>query len=110
MFVSYWVRPRRPRSGKKETRLRAGKRRASARPVPNESPVFDPDRDLVLRTVAGDRRAFDALAARHAAPLARLLRRYVPNAHEAEDVQQQALARAYERIGSFRGASTFRTW
>jgi RNA polymerase sigma-70 factor (ECF subfamily) len=75
-----------------------------------ETPVSDPDHDLVARTLAGDRRAFDELVARHAAPMTHLVRRYLRDAQEAEDVRQQALARAYEHIGSFREASTFRTW
>jgi RNA polymerase sigma-70 factor (ECF subfamily) len=72
--------------------------------------VDDPDRDLVEAARGGDKKAFDALVRRHAKPLADLVRRYVKDAQRAEDVAQEALVRAFEKLPSFRQGSTFRTW
>lgn len=75
-----------------------------------ESPSADPDLDLVDRFRAGDRRAFDELARRYREPIVGLVRRYVKNDGDAEDVAQRALMRAFEKIDGFRGDSSFRTW
>lgn len=70
----------------------------------------DPDAPEVARAQAGDRAAFDALVAKHQAAIGGLARRYVKNEADARDVAQRAFLRAYEHLGSFRGASSFRTW
>jgi RNA polymerase sigma-70 factor, ECF subfamily len=70
----------------------------------------DPDLPLVERVRAGDRGAFDELVARHGAALCRLVARYVKTPEDAADAAQEALLRAFERIGSFRGEAPFRAW
>lgn len=70
----------------------------------------DPDAELVEQARAGVRGAFDALVARHQDAIAGLVRRYVKNEADSSDVAQRAFLKAYEHLGSFRGASAFRTW
>ena len=61
----------------------------------------DPDETLMARTAAGDRAAFDALAARYLLRLRRAAMRVLGDAAAAEDVAQDALLRAWTRAASF---------
>ncbi len=70
----------------------------------------DPDAERVAAAQRGDRGAFDALVAKYEAPIHGLVRRYVKREADADDVAQRAFLRAFEHIGTFRGASAFRTW
>ena len=70
----------------------------------------DPDREAVARVRGGDKTAFDEVVKRHWAGVRRLVRRYVQNDEDAKDVAQSAFVRAFERIDTFRGDSSFRTW
>jgi RNA polymerase sigma-70 factor, ECF subfamily len=65
---------------------------------------------LVERSRSGDRAAFDALVRTHGPRLHQIVMRYVRNEDDAKDVVQLALVRAFERIASFRGDSSFATW
>ncbi len=69
----------------------------------------DDDDALVKRAQAGDARAKDDLAKRHLPVLARIVRRYVRDA-DAEDVAQKAMLRALDKLETFRGESSFRSW
>lgn len=71
---------------------------------------LDEDAPLVARARSGDRAAFDALVVRHARSVARLARRVVGNAEDAEDVVQETFVRVYQHLANFRGQATFRTW
>jgi RNA polymerase sigma-70 factor, ECF subfamily len=70
----------------------------------------DSDAEIVERFRAGDRVAFDELWHRHEASIRHLAMRYLKNEDEARDLAQRAFMRAYEKLDSFRGESTFRTW
>lgn len=74
------------------------------------SPGPDPDAALVEEARSGARGAFDALVARHQEAIGALVRRYVKNEADMRDVTQRAFLKAFEHLGSFRGASAFRTW
>lgn len=54
--------------------------------------------------------AFDALVARHAQRLLRMVRNLTGTLEDAEDVTQEALAAAYFKLDSFAGRSSFFTW
>jgi RNA polymerase sigma-70 factor (ECF subfamily) len=58
----------------------------------------------------GDRRAFDELVAPHLAKMKNLVRRMVGHPQDSEDITQDALVRAYTRLGTFRGESSLSTW
>ncbi len=66
--------------------------------------------DLVKRAQEGDRGAFELLAKLHARTMYRMAFRVVGSAELAEDVTQEALMKAYQNIGSFRGESKFSSW
>jgi RNA polymerase sigma-70 factor (ECF subfamily) len=69
-----------------------------------------PDRDLIARTAAGDRRAFERIVERHAAAVLRLATAVTDDPASAEDVLQQAFLSAYRNAASFRAESSARTW
>ena len=60
-----------------------------------------PDEALMARTAAGDRAAFDTLAARYLLRLRRAAARVLGDPAAAEDVAQDALLRAWTRAGSY---------
>jgi RNA polymerase sigma-70 factor, ECF subfamily len=70
----------------------------------------DEDEDDVARLRAGDAGGFDALATKYRGRIVSLVHRYVKNDADAEDVAQRTLLRAYEKIATFRGEASFRTW
>jgi RNA polymerase sigma-70 factor, ECF subfamily len=68
------------------------------------------ERELVERSRAGDRFAFEELVRRHADRLYAVVLRFVADADEAEEVTQEAFLRAWRSIGRFEGRSRFFTW
>ncbi len=67
--------------------------------------------DLMLRVQAGDRAAFDQLAARHLLRLRRACLRILGDPALAEDAAQDALLRAWTRAGQYRPESgSVSTW
>lgn len=70
----------------------------------------DTDEQLVVRVQQGDKRGFDLLVLKYQHKVMALVRRFVKDQAEAEDVAQEAFIRAYRAINSFRGDSAFYTW
>ena len=68
------------------------------------------DDELVRLARAGDVGAFDQLVVRHQAAVFRATLAALRDREEAEEAAQDALVRAWQRLGSFRGDATFRTW
>lgn len=68
------------------------------------------DAVLVRRAKDGDRRALDALCARHQARVERTALRILRHREDALDAAQDALARACQRLHQFRGEAAFTTW
>ncbi len=68
------------------------------------------DAALVQRLQAGDAGAFTELVLRYQDRVFNAAWRICGNAEDARDVTQDAFLKAYESIGSFRGASGFYTW
>lgn len=68
------------------------------------------DVELCSFAAAGERRAFGELVRRHGSAIRHLLRRMGAQAAEADDVAQDALLAAFERIAEFRGEGTFAGW
>lgn len=58
----------------------------------------------------GDRRAFEDFLDLYGARVHRLVRRYVGNPSDAEDVTQEIFIDLYRSIGQFRGRSALYTW
>ena len=68
------------------------------------------DEALVARAQAGDRRAFETLAARHYPAIRRFAWRCCGDPAEADDVAQEALIRIARGLDGFRGRARFSTW
>jgi len=77
---------------------------------PSTQEQDDSDEALVRRTAAGDRRAFERLASRHAAALYRFTVRACGGEREAEDALQDGLLAAWRGAATYRGESAARTW
>jgi RNA polymerase sigma-70 factor (ECF subfamily) len=73
--------------------------------------VANPDEtELIARAKSGDVDAFSLLAVQHQQRMYGVAFRFCGNHHDAEDLLQEALMRAYRSIGRFRGMSSFATW
>jgi RNA polymerase sigma-70 factor (ECF subfamily) len=71
---------------------------------------IDEDAELVARAQAGDREAFDELVRRHAEHLYAVVVRLVGDRHDAEEVTQETIIRAWQGINRFKGDARFLTW
>jgi RNA polymerase sigma-70 factor (ECF subfamily) len=71
---------------------------------------MDSERELVAAARAGTRSAFDRLAVEHLPALRSFVLRMVMHPQDADDLAQDALLQAYEKLTGFRGDSSFRTW
>ena len=68
------------------------------------------DAELVERARAGDQAAFGVLVERYQHVVVRAARAIVGRQADAEDVAQDALVRAFQHIGGFRGEASVKTW
>ena len=75
--------------------------------IPSVAPS---DEDVVAQVLTGERDKFELLVQRHSPRVYRAACAIVHDASEAEDVVQDACARAYEHLGEFEGRARFSTW
>ena len=68
------------------------------------------DAMAVEQTLGGDRDAYRVLVERHSRTVYRMAYRMMGNAHDAEDVVQEAFLRAYQKLRQFAGNANFGTW
>ena len=68
------------------------------------------EKQLVRRWQAGERRAFEEFVDAYGGRVHGLVRRYVTNPTDAEDVTQEVFCDLHRSIGSFRGNSALSTW
>lgn len=68
------------------------------------------DEELLKRTAAGEREAFDELVVRHQAAVFRFARAATEEPAAAEDVLQETFLAAWRAAGTFQGRSAVRTW
>jgi RNA polymerase sigma-70 factor (ECF subfamily) len=71
---------------------------------------MDEDLDLMRRTAAGEREAFDELVVKYQKPLYSLLYRMVSNRDDAADLLQKTFVKAFTGLNSFERRSSFKTW
>ncbi|UOE99765.1 RNA polymerase sigma factor [Bdellovibrio reynosensis] len=68
------------------------------------------DLELVEKVKSGNRGAFSELVKRHQRSVLRLSLRFVKDMDTAEDVTQEAFIKAYEKLNSFEGRASFKSW
>ena len=68
------------------------------------------DEDLVRRACRGDVQAFEQLYRDNVGRIYPLCLRMCANADLAEEMVQETFIRAWQKLGTFRGASAFSTW
>lgn len=84
---------------------------------PNQAPMSpsnhqmeEGDAAIVRRVRDGEVEAFRILVERHSRALYALAHRMTGNAHDAEDIVQESLMRAYRQLRRFESRSEFGTW
>lgn len=68
------------------------------------------DRELLERARRGDREAFGGLVRRHQDRAFHLAYQIVRNREDALDISQEAFARAFTSLPTFKGEASFTTW
>lgn len=68
------------------------------------------DQAVIEHVLAGETALFEVLMRRYNQRLYRLLRAWLLDPNEAEDVLQEAYVRAFEHLAQFQGRSSFSTW
>ena len=92
-------------------RLRKINSRTSQVPTADRTPLpAHNEWGLVQQGVAGDSNALDRLFTIYTARLYRTAFEVLHNKEDAEDAVQNALCRAYSKLHSFEGRSSFSTW
>jgi RNA polymerase sigma-70 factor (ECF subfamily) len=66
--------------------------------------------ELIRRVLEGQSEAFSELLKPHFKSLRSLVRKFVRNEFDADDIAQQTIMKAYGRLDQFRFQSSFRTW
>jgi RNA polymerase sigma-70 factor (ECF subfamily) len=75
--------------------------------VSNDDPL---EAHAIERVRQGDAAAYDYLVAKYLPRVLSIARGVVRNAHDAEDLAQEAFVKAYEHIGRFRSGEAFGPW
>lgn len=68
------------------------------------------EQELIERARGGDTGAYDALVSHYLPGVISIAWGIVRNAHDAEDLAQEAFVSAYQNIGRFRSGEPFRPW
>lgn len=68
------------------------------------------DQELAARARAGSAGCFEEIVRRYQVPLLRFLERRFPSRHDAEDVVQETLVKAWQSLHMYDARYAFRTW
>lgn len=68
------------------------------------------DEAVIRRVMAGDKASYEQIMRKYNRRLYRIVRSYLQDEDEIEDVIQDAYIRAYEQLSRFEGRSSFSTW
>jgi len=94
---------------RKFTRGRASKAANEHSPMLTQQRIAVDDAELVAQARDGDADAFGRLVGRYEERILRLCRGMVPEA-DVQDVAQEAFLKAFRKLDSFDGRSSFYTW
>lgn len=78
--------------------------------VRQSNPEQTRDEELIVIAAKGNTAAFDVLVQRYRAIVFAVTRRITGNADDAEDVTQEAFMKAFLKLSTFEGRSSFSTW
>jgi len=73
-------------------------------------PSVDEDKELVRRTLQGDKQAFEMILIRHQQPLVNYIGRMVGNYELALDFTQEVFIKTYSSLSTYQPRFKFRTW
>jgi RNA polymerase sigma-70 factor, ECF subfamily len=73
-------------------------------------PVAPTDEDLIKSSLAGDDGSFAELVRRHKRKVFGMAARFAHDAHQLDDIAQEAFIRVYRNLGKFRGDAPFEHW
>src|SRR5690606_12428930 len=68
------------------------------------------DEEIVRRVVAGEKELFEILMRRYNQTVYRIVRSYLKDQAEVEDVMQNSYLTAFDTLYQFQGNSSFSTW
>ena len=68
------------------------------------------DQELIEQTKSGDKAAFSELVRRHQKLLMRVALRITRDLETAEDIVQDSFLKAYQKLATFKGEASFRSW
>lgn len=68
------------------------------------------DLEIVEKVLSGDRKSFSQLVKRHQKGLLRMSLRFTKDLGNAEDVVQESFIKAFEKLKSFEGRASFKSW
>jgi RNA polymerase sigma-70 factor (ECF subfamily) len=68
------------------------------------------DQELIEDTKNGDKAAFSELVKRHQKLLMRVALRITRDLETAEDIVQDSFLKAYQKLSTFKGEASFRSW
>jgi RNA polymerase sigma factor (sigma-70 family) len=76
----------------------------------DQNPRSLDDAAIVRRIIAGEKELFELLLRRHNQTLYRVVRSYLRDIEEVQDVMQNAYLKAFDKLSQFRGDASFSTW
>jgi len=68
------------------------------------------DEEIVRRVIAGEKKLFELLLRRNNQKIFRVIRGYINQSDEIEDVMQDTYLKAYEKLYQYKHQSEFSTW
>lgn len=78
--------------------------------LPDKGGAGVEEKDLIRKSQHGDMNAFEQLLLQNEKKVYAIAYKYMGNHEDASDIAQEALIKAYQSIGRFRGDSSFGTW
>ncbi len=75
---------------------------------PSPSPLSD--LEIVRRVLTGEKELYELLMRRNNQKLYRVIRSYIKDLEEIEDIMQNTYLKAYEKLQQFKHSSSFSTW